>query len=42
MLFRDRRNTNLAENLVMATLVTINFTLDNAGILEVLKDSFKN
>ena len=41
MFVRDRRN--IAENLIMAALVTINFTLDNARVLDPqLNYIFKN
>ena len=43
MLIRDRRNTNLTKNMVMAAPVTMSSTLDNAGILDpLLKFIFKN
>ena len=43
MLIRDRRNTNLTKNIVMAAPVTMNSTLDNAGVLDpLLKFIFKN
>ena len=43
MFIRDRRNTNLTKNIVMAAPVTMNSTLDNAGVLDpLLKFIFKN
>ena len=40
---RYRRSTSLTENFVMAAPVTINFTLDNVGVLDpLLKYKFKN
>ena len=43
MFIRDRRNTNLNKNIVMAATVTMNSTLDNAGVLDpLLKFIFKN
>ena len=33
---RERRNTNLTKNIVMAAPVTMNSTLDNAGVLDTL------
>ena len=40
---RDRRNTNLTKNIMMAAPVTMNSTLDNAGVLDpLLKFIFKN
>ena len=42
MFIRDRRNTNLNKNIVMAATVTMNSTLDNAGVLgPLLKFTFK-
>ena len=41
MFIRDRRNTNLTKNIVMAAPVTMNSTLDNAGVLDPLL-KFKN
>ena len=39
----DRRNTNVTKNIVMAALVIMNSTLDNAGVLDpLLKFIFKN
>ena len=43
MFIGDRRNTNLTKNIVMAASVTMNSTLDNAGVLNpLLKFIFKN
>ena len=43
MFIRDRRNTNLTKNIVMAAPATMNSTLDNAGVLDpLLKFIFKN
>ena len=43
MFIRDRRNTNLTKNIVMAAPVTMNSTLDNAGVLDpLLKFIFEN
>ena len=43
MFIRDRRNTNLTKNIMMAAPVTMNSTLDNAGVLDpLLKFIFKN
>ena len=43
MFIGDRRNTNLTKNIVMAASVTMNSTLDNAGVLDpLLKFIFKN
>ena len=43
MFIRDRRNTNLTKNIMMAAPITMNSTLDNAGILDLLlKFIFKN
>ena len=43
MFIRDRRNTNLTRNIMMAALITINSTLDNAGVLDpLLKFILKN
>ena len=43
MFIRDRKNTNLTKNIVMAASVTMNSTLDNAGVLDpLLKFIFKN
>ena len=43
MFIRDRRNTNLNKNIVMPAIVTMNSTLDNAGVLDpLLKFIFKN
>ena len=43
MFIRDRKNTNLTKNIVMAAPVTMNSTLGNAGILDpLLKFIFKN
>ena len=40
---RQRRNINLIENIVTAAPVTINSTLDNAGVLDPLSEFiFKN
>ena len=39
---RQRRNTHLTKNIVMAAPVTMNSTLDNAGVLDpLLKFIFK-
>ena len=43
MFIRDRKNTNLTKNIVMAAPVSMNSTLGNAGILDpLLKFIFKN
>ena len=43
MFIRDRRNTNLTKNIMMAAPVTMNSTLDNARALDpLLKFIFKN
>ena len=43
MFIRNRRNTNLSKNIMMAAPVTVNSTLDNAGVLDpFLKFAFKN
>ena len=43
MFIRERRNTNLTKNFMMAAPVTINSNLDNAGVLDLLlKFIFKN
>ena len=43
MFTRDRRNTNLTKKIMMAAPVTMNSTLDNAGVLDpLLKFIFKN
>ena len=43
MFIRDRRNTNLTKNIVMAAPVSMNSTLDNARILDpLLRFVFKN
>ena len=43
MFIRNRRNTNLTKNIVMAAPVTMNSTLDNAGVLDpLMKFIFKN
>ena len=43
MFIRDRRNTNLNKNIVMTATVTMNSTLDNAGVLDpLLKFIFKS
>ena len=43
MFIRDRRNTNLTKNIMMAAHVTMNSTLDNTGVLDLLlKFIFKN
>ena len=43
MFIRDRRNTSLTKNIIMAAPITMNSTLDNAGILDpLLKFIFKN
>ena len=43
MFIRDRRNTNLTKNIMMAAPITMNSTLDNTGILDPLfKFIFKN
>ena len=43
MFIRDRRNTNLTKNIVMAAPVTMDSTLDNAGVLDpLLGFIFKN
>ena len=33
---RKRRNTNLTKNIVMTAPVTMNYTLDNRGVLDPL------
>ena len=35
-IFQERRNTNLTKNTVMAAPVTMNSTLDNAGVQDQL------
>ena len=43
MFIRDRKNTSLTKNIVMAAPLTMNSTLDNAGVLgPLLKFTFKN
>ena len=43
MFIRDRSNTNVTKNIVMSAPVTMNSTLDNAGVLgPLLKLAFKN
>ena len=43
MFIRDRRNTNLTKKNMMTAPVTMNSTLDNAGVLDLLlKFIFKN
>ena len=36
MFIRDRRNTNLTKNIMMAATVTMNTTLGNAEVLDQL------
>ena len=43
MFIRDRKNTSLTKNIVTTAPLTMNSTLDNAGVLgPLLKFTFKN